>query len=109
MTDLELIGRFEGGTTDPGRFGHLEHVRLTWLYLRDCGRLESERRLLSGLRALAARAGKAERFDAALTLAWIARIDRARAALGDHTFDDLLRHDPSLADPRSVREMPQTI
>ena len=109
MTDEELLGRFAGGTIDPGSFGHRDHVRLTWLCLARYGRPETERRLLEGLRALAAAAGKPDRFSAPLTLAWIARIDGARAELGDHTFDDLLRHQPALADRRSVQDTPQTV
>jgi N-formylglutamate deformylase len=109
MTDEELLSRFAGGTIDPGSFGHREHVRLAWLCLARYGRPETERLLLAGLRALAARAGRPDKFSAPLTLSWIARIDRARAELGDHTFDDLLRHEATLADRRGVQEMPQTI
>ena len=100
---------FAAGTIAPGRFGHREHVRLTWLYLQQCGRPEAERRLLTGLRGLAARAGKPDKFSAPLTLAWIDRIDRARIALGEHSFDDLLRHYPELDDRTSVRAVTQTI
>jgi hypothetical protein len=109
MTHDELIGRFEEGTIVPGAFGHREHLRLAWLYLQQHGRPEAERRLLAGLRALAFRAGKPEKFNAPLTLAWVARIDAAAAALApDHSFDDLLFHHPELLD-RSVREVARTL
>jgi hypothetical protein len=98
MTDEELMTRFEAGTVEPGRFGHREHLRVTWLYLRRCGRPQAERRLLSGLRGLAMRAGKPDRFSARLTLAWIDRIDRARIGLGEHSFEDLLRLHPELGE-----------
>ena len=110
MTNHELIARFEDGTIAPGAFGHREHLRLAWLYLRRHGRPEAEPRLLAGLRALASRAGQPEKFNAALTLAWVAHIDAASAALApDHSFDDLLLHSPQLLDRRSVREMAQTL
>ena len=73
MTHDELVEGFEGGTLAPGAFGHREHLRLAWIYLQRYGRPEAERRLLAGLRAFAARAGKPEKFDAGLTLAWVAR------------------------------------
>ncbi len=110
MTHIELIARFEGGTIAPGAFGHREHLRLAWLYLRRHGRPEAERRLLDGLRAFAAAAGKPDKFDAALTLAWVARVETAAAALApDHSFDDLLLHHPELLARRSVREAAQTL
>ena len=110
MTHDELIAAFEGGTIAPGAFGHREHVRLAWLYLRRHGRPGAERRLLAGLRAFAAAAGKPEKFNAALTLAWVARIDSAAAALPPtHSFDDLLIHHPELLDRRSADEVAQTI
>jgi hypothetical protein len=109
MTDEELMTGFEASTIDPGRFGHHEHVRLTWLYLQRYGRPEVEHRLLTGLAALAARAGKPEKFSAPLTLAWIDRIDRARSALGTHSFADLLHQHPELGERATAREITQTI
>jgi hypothetical protein len=106
----ELIAGFEGGTIAPGAFGHREHLRLAWLYLQRHGRPGAEWRLLAGLRAFAAAAGKLDKFNAALTLTWVARIDAAAAALPpDHSFDDLLLHHPGLLDRRSAGEAAQTI
>jgi hypothetical protein len=110
MTDDELIDGFAEGTIPPGGFDHRAHLRLTWLYLQRYGRSDTERLLLAGLRALAARAGKPDKFNAALTLAWIARLDEAAAALPRaHSLEDLLLHYPELLDRRTVREVAQTI
>jgi len=110
MTDDELIGGLADGTLPPGGFDHRAHLRLTWLCLRRYGRSDTEQRLLAGLRALAARAGKPDKFNAALTLAWIARVDAASAALPRaHSFDELLLRYPELLDRRTVREVAQTI
>jgi hypothetical protein len=110
MTHDELIAGFERGTVPPGAFGHREHVRLAWLYLRRHGRAGAEQRLLAGLRAFAAAAGKPGKFNALLTLAWVARIDAAAAALpADHSFDDLLVHCPEILDRRSAGAAAQTI
>jgi len=110
MTHDELIAGFEAGTIAPGAFGHREHLRLAWLYLQRHGRPDAERRLLAGLRTFAAAAGKPGKFDAALTLAWVARVDTAAAALPpNHSFDDLLLHHPELLDRRSAGKAAQTI
>jgi len=103
MSDAELLDAFERGNLVPEHFGHREHVRLTWLYLARHGRVETERRLRRGLRALAARAGKPDRFSAPLTRAWVAQIADAAAALGPHhSFEDLLGQYPGLLDRSSV-------
>lgn len=109
MTDGELIDGFASSTLLPEAFHHREHVRLTWLYLERHGRIETERRLIAGLRALAGRAGKPDKFDEALTLAWVAAIDSARDRRpGTATFDAFACRHPQLLDrrfrpPRAVR------
>ena len=104
MTDAELFEGFEAGTLPADRFGHREHVRLAWLYLRRVGRDDAERKLLDGLRWVAARAGTPDKFDAALTRAWVAVLDGAVAAVGPTaTFDVLVEARPDLLDPASVR------
>jgi N-formylglutamate deformylase len=110
MTDDELIAGFEGSTLDPAGFGHREHLRVAWLYLQRHGRLEADRRLRCGLRALAVRAGRPAKFSEALTSAWVERLDRAAAALGsNHSFDDLLLQSPELLERGSVREVMQSV
>jgi hypothetical protein len=103
MTDDELVDGFEGGTLAPAAFHHREHVRLTWLLLTRFGRAEAERRLLAGLRALATRAGKPEKFNAPLTLAWVALIDGARLAGPNRSLDELLSARPDLLERGAVR------
>lgn len=102
MTDEELVRAFESGALAAAAFHHTEHVRLTWLYLRHYGREEAERLMLTGLEAFAARAGKPEKFDAALTRAWLAAIDDARLAAPSASFDELVTARPQLLDRRSV-------
>ena len=103
MTDDELVNGFETGELPAGRFGHREHLRLAWCYLARFGREETERRLLAGLRALAARAGTPDKFDAALTSAWVGVLADAARQLGAPTFDGLLSARPELLDSATVR------
>jgi hypothetical protein len=104
MTDDELVDGFETGALAPGRFGHREHLRLAWCYLTRFGREDTERRLLAGLRAFAARAGKPDKFDAVLTSAWVGVLADASAQLGaPATFDALVAARPDLLDPAAVR------
>ena len=103
MTDEELMCGFERGTLAPADFHHRDHVRLTWLYLERDGRDDAERRMLDGLRALAARAGKPDKFDATLTRAWVAAIDEARLAEVARTFDGLVAARPELLDGARIK------
>ena len=104
MTDDELVDGFETGRLAPERFGHREHLRLAWCYLTRFARGEAERRLLAGLRAFAARAGKPEKFDAALTSAWVAVLADAAVQLeSPATFDALVASRPDLLDRAAVR------
>ena len=80
MTDAALAAAFEAGTLPPSDFHHREHLRLAWLYLQRHGPAGTEQRLLRGLQALAIRAGRPAKFDAALTRAWLRRIEQAASA-----------------------------
>ena len=99
MKDDELVAGFEQGTLPAAAFGHREHLRLAWLYLARHGRADTERRLLAGLRAFAARAGQPARFSAPLTAAWIAIVADATAQHPDAaSFDELVAAAPQLLD-----------
>lgn len=104
MTDDELVAAFEGGRLEPAAFRHRDHVRLAWLLLQRYGRDGAETRLREGIRSLAIRAGRPEKFDAALTRAWLERIDEIRAARPEATtFAALEAGRPDLLDSRAVR------
>jgi hypothetical protein len=104
MTDDELVGGFETGLLAPERFGHREHLRLAWCYLARFGRDDTERKLLTGLRAFAARAGKPDKFDAALTSAWVGVLADASAQIGSPaTFEALIAARPDLLDSATVQ------
>lgn len=103
MTDDELVEQFERGAIPSGSFRHGEHLRVAWTYLEKHGQAAAERRLLEMLRAFAVRAGKPDKFDAALTRAWIAALDHARLTHPEiRTFEALAAVRPDLLDPRSV-------
>ena len=106
MTDTELVDGFEAGTLPPEQFRHPEHLRLAWIYLSRLGRVEAEQRMQDGLRRFAARAGKAEKYDAALTTAWFAVLAQVSAELGPAAaFEALIAARPDLLNPRSIRDL----
>ena len=98
MNDAMLMSAFEDGTLEPSDVHHREHVRLAWLYLRRYGRAGAERRLIAGLRCLAERAGRPDRFDEALTRAWVRRIEQESSSAPATTFDVFIAMRPELLD-----------
>ncbi|MFD7256424.1 hypothetical protein [Streptomyces sp. NPDC059874] len=58
-------------TASAGRFGHREHVHLTWLAVRRFGMPEALRLLDEGIRRTAREAGVPEKYHATVTRAWV--------------------------------------
>ncbi|MGW1766941.1 hypothetical protein ACWCQL_23090 [Streptomyces sp. NPDC002073] len=60
-----------GVTADAGRFGHREHVRLTWLAVRRLGMPAAVDFVGEGIRRTAAGAGAPGKFHVTMTRAWV--------------------------------------
>jgi hypothetical protein len=80
MTDEELVRGFEAAALPPGTFGHVEHVRVAWWYLRRHPWPSAMERIRTGLQRFAAAAGKPDRYHETITVAY-ARMIVARLAL----------------------------
>lgn len=74
-----LLERFEAGTLDPGAFTHADHVRVAYELLLQHTFLEAAARFGRGAQALATRAGMPEKFNATVTLAFMALIGECLA------------------------------
>lgn len=85
MTDEELVAAFLGDELDPASFGHRDHVRLAWTLLGPggLGFAEAYSALGRGLRALATRAGRAERYSETQTLGWLSLVFEAIEMTGE--------------------------
>ncbi|MGN6170233.1 MAG: flavin reductase family protein [Solirubrobacteraceae bacterium] len=70
MDDQNLVDSFQAGTIDGNQFPHERHVRVAWGLARRYGRDEGLRRLVTGIRAMAARAGRPEAYHETITRAW---------------------------------------
>ncbi len=97
-SDEEFLAAFERGEKPGGQFGHRGHLRMTWLYLRrDPAR--ARERIHAGLRRFAAARGVPEKFDAALTDRWIARVAAALARSPEPDFSRFLDENAALLAP----------
>jgi hypothetical protein len=96
--DAELLARFEVAALSPAEYGHREHVRTAWLYLRERGAEGARAAVCDGIRRLSAAHGAPGRYHETLTRLWIALVDGARRASPSLGFEELLRVHPVLLD-----------
>jgi hypothetical protein len=94
MTDAEFLRAFEDTTLEP--FHHRDHLRVTWLYLRQFGEAETRERLGPAILRYAAARGVAEKYHQTITLAWIRLVGHASETAAD--FDAILIAHPHLLD-----------
>lgn len=82
------------------RFGHREHVRLTWLAVRRCGAAGAVELISEGIRRTALYTGAPQKYNATVSRAWVELTAYHMAEAPDESFDDLLRRNPGLTDKR---------
>ena len=73
----KLIAAFEAGEIDGADFPHERHVRVAWALAQRYPRDEAFERLASGLRGIAARAGRPDAYHETITRAWFELITAA--------------------------------
>lgn len=95
MTDAEFLRAFEGATLEP--FHHCDHLRVTYLYLRQFGEAGTRERLGPAILRYATAKGAAGKYHETITLAWIRLV---AAALENNDFDAMLSAHPELLDKR---------
>ena len=92
MTDDEFLSAFDDTTLEP--FHHRDHLRVTFLYLRQFGEQETRARLGPAILRYAAARNGAEKYHQTITLAWIRLVAGASAGMQD--FDAMLAGHPEL-------------
>ena len=86
-TDLELLSAFEACTIPNTAFGHREHVRVAWLYLRVAPFEHAAYRFCTSLRRFAEAHGKPALYHETITWAYLALVNERRAAQDHADFD----------------------
>lgn len=82
------------------RFGHRQHVRLTWLAVRRYGTDRAIALISDGIRQTARYAGKPQKYHATVSRAWVELV--GHHALNDRAsdFDTFAARNPALLDKR---------
>ena len=105
MDDDAFLDAFTSGALRDHGFGHRDHLRMAWLYVRRYGQDEALRRADAGLRALAASHGHPERYSATRTAVWVALVAHHLEEAPGLGFEAFLARFPRLLDGRARRPL----
>lgn len=82
------------------RFGHREHVHLTWLAVQRCGVAEAVGLVSDGIQRTARYAGAPQKYHATISRAWVELVGYHVAESGESDFGVFADHHPALLDKR---------
>ncbi len=83
-----------------GRFGHREHVHLTWLAVRRCGIPAAIRLVSDGIQQTARYAGAPQKYHATISRAWVELVGYHAPGEGGGGFAGFAERYPALLDKR---------
>ena len=89
MTDAAFLRALEACDLPESDFGHAEHVRATYLYLRDSDFAGALTRTRTTIRKYARHFGKSDRYHETITVAYVALIARHMFEHGDGGGEEL--------------------
>lgn len=97
MTDGELVEAFEGATLPEHAFGHVDHVRLAWIYLGRLPLLDAIRVYSAGLRRFAETKGSPGKYHETVTWAFLVLVnERLQDGGADLTWPEFAARNPDL-------------
>jgi hypothetical protein len=82
------------------RFGHRQHIRLTWLAVRRHGTAEAVALISDGIRRTARYAGAPRKYHAAVSRAWVELVAHHVREADPGDFDAFAARHPALLDKR---------
>lgn len=96
-SDFDVLMREVMGSAD--RFGHREHIHLTWLAVRRYGVAAAIDVVSDGIQRTARYAGRPQKYHATMSRAWVALVAH-HTDERDDSFDEFLSGCPDLLDKR---------
>jgi hypothetical protein len=86
--------------TSADRFGHRQHVHLTWLAIRRCGVTDAVTLVSEGIQHTARYAGVPQKYNATVSRAWVELVGHHADHSQDAGFDAFAARHPALLDKR---------
>lgn len=87
-------------TAAAGRFGHRQHIHLTWLAVRRCGMPAAVDLVSRGIQQTARYAGAPQKYHATVSRAWVELVAYHAAEFAGDNFDTFADHHAALLDKR---------
>jgi len=109
LSDSELVRQVETCTLPKGALTHRNHVRLAWLYLEADGPSHARQRFARAVERYAISVGALDKFDQALTAAWLDIIDAARSTSRAGSFEAFIAEHPELLNRALVPRSPAPV
>jgi hypothetical protein len=100
----EELRAFETGELDPAQFPHSKHVRLGYEILGRYSFGEAISRFSTGLKLLAAKAGKPQVYHETITVAFLALINERRMRSGGDSWREFKANNEDLFDKRCLEK-----
>jgi len=97
MTFDELFAQV---TAAAGRFGHRQHVQLTWLAVRHCGMPDAIEMVCQGIRRTTRYAGAPQKYHVTVSRAWVELVAHHVAHDSTDDFETFARRNAPLLDKR---------
>jgi hypothetical protein len=82
------------------RFGHREHVHLTWMTVRHYGLPEAVELVSDGIQRTARYAGAPQKYHVTVSRAWVELVGHHVRERREDDFASFLEHNPALLDKR---------
>jgi hypothetical protein len=77
LSDADFLAAFETCALPNTQFHHADHVRLTWLYVRQFGKAAAAEKIIEGIQRYAAFHGATRKFNCTQTRAWVRLVAHA--------------------------------
>ena len=100
MTYADFQDLMAEATTSSSRFGHREHVHLTWLAVRRYGMPAAISVVGNGIQLTARYAGAPHKYNATLSRAWVELVAHHTLNNDQTDFDSFATGNPALLDKR---------
>ena len=102
MTTAPFDALMQEVTAGAGRFGHRQHVHLTWLAVRRFGTTAAIAVVSEGIQRTARYAGAPQKYNATVSQAWVELVGHHATARGPGPgdFEVFIGRNPALLDKR---------
>lgn len=96
LDDRAFVAAFRDTSLPPSAFHHRDHVRMAWLYVRECGPVDAPARFAVDLQRFAVAKGVPGLYHATVTGAYMALIAERIVTTPTAVWDDFAAAHPDL-------------